>query len=130
MSVITKEGRKLANDLEAKVGATFGLVSPVYASRLNRAAIEYQKVQTEFCNGDDPISRTNWEAWDRKWNHKAERIESNIRMIVADMFKPEHGVRVKFEGDPRGFCVYLMHPEIGGNTMGGDEHGYGVGVRS
>lgn len=36
------------------------------------------------------------------------------------------GVTIEVGGDPRGYCLKLHHPAIGGNTWGGDVSGWGI----
>ncbi len=113
MTQITTKGRNLANELS---GPKTGLVSPSAMSLLCRKAVAYSRLQVERCNGDR-MEAMGWEKWD-KWLGKSEdRLEGQIRAIVAE-FLPDH--TVTFEGDPRGCTVRIVRPDGRGNTMDGN----------
>lgn len=52
-----------------------------------------------------------------------KRYQTIINLIVAHY----EGCSVKFDGDPRGYCVKVFFPGGESNTWGGKEEGFGVG---
>jgi hypothetical protein len=50
-------------------------------------------------------------------------LEKSIRSVLE-----QAGLTLNhFNGDPRGYTVYLDLPDVSYNTLGGQEHGYGIG---
>jgi len=60
---------------------------------------------------------------------KAERQSDSLTKKADTLLLP-YGLHSRTTGDPRGFCLRLHalpgHPELKGNTWGGDDSGYGV----
>lgn len=54
-------------------------------------------------------------------NPIGERIEARAAKIAA-----KYGAKINAQGDPRGYCLYIVRDGLRGNTWGGDEHGFGV----
>ncbi len=83
---------------------------------LQKAASRATSRATAYCNGHI----TN-----DKYERQTGQIETKLKPILLP-FK----IRAKTTGDPRGFCLRLLHingsDPIKGNTWGGDEDGYGI----
>lgn len=91
----------------------FGLQDRKDLENLVRLAKEYHKIQEHDCNG----TKTE------RMNAREINIETEIRAMVA-----KYGLKVHFDGDPRGYCVKLHAPQGNvWNTLGGRETGYGIG---
>lgn len=79
-------------------------------------AKRHHTLQTRYCSEEmNDETRAGCEA-------KEAHLEIDIQKIAKHF-----GLRVKFDGDPRGFTVKLHAPHGDvGNTWGGDSVGYGV----
>ena len=52
-----------------------------------------------------------------------QNLEDKVRSILA-----RAGMALNhFNGDPRGYAVYIDLPDGSYNSFGGREHGYGIG---
>lgn len=122
MSTIRETARRVAHELS---GPETGLILPSALVPVIRDCRAYARVQVERCNGCDPLSRSDWEAWERKLDRAEARLEARIRAALSEAV-PLDGLRVEFGGDPRGYTVKIHHPAIRPNTWGGEESGYGV----
>ena len=82
-------------------------------------AKRHHTLQERLCNG----------IADEKALKRAEKMGDTYEKKIASILKP-YGIRCSFSGDPRGFTVKL-HVDVKGfyNTFGGQETGYGVGVK-
>lgn len=91
----------------------FGLYERNEIQDMVRMSKSYSRIQEHDCNGT-----------------KTKRMESTERGLekrisaIAEKF----GLKVEFQGDPRGFTVKL-HAQKSNvyNTLGGSESGYGIG---
>ena len=91
----------------------FGLTERNEMQWVVRLAKEYHRIQEHDCNGTKTPRMATRET----------TIENLIRDIVTKV-----GLRVHFDGDPRGYCVKLHAPNQDVyNTWGGKESGYGIG---
>lgn len=91
----------------------FGLADRSEIQDLVRLAKEYHKIQEHDCNG----TKTP------RMESRESNIETEIKTITT-----KFGLKVHFDGDPRGFCVKLHAPKNDvWNTWGGADTGYGIG---
>jgi hypothetical protein len=65
-----------------------------------------------------------------EFERRERRIVKGARAVLDDLAQ---GMPIRFRAvgievthDPRGYCLHLFHPEIGHNTWGGKESGYGI----
>lgn len=65
-------------------------------------------------------------ACNRELTRREVKRTENLKQAVCRLVI-EYGIsNVDFNGDPRGYAVYLHFPDGRGNTMGGDETGWGI----
>jgi hypothetical protein len=95
----------------------FGLRGRELVQDMVNKAKRHHTLQERFCSEDMPERiRKHCEA-------KEAGLEADIRAIAAGF-----GLKVKFDGDPRGFTVKLHAPKgTVWDTWGGAETGYGIG---
>lgn len=68
---------------------------------------------------------TNAVHWCNGTKDQAKCIAANVRYLAqaTEILKP-YGLKAKVGGDPRGYCLHILG--LPGNTLGGDEEGYGI----
>lgn len=103
-------------DREEFVAAVVEEGLPLKKARLVlRNAATVQRLAVKECNEELTAS-------DRRRDQLAQ---ARIRALVEP-----HGIKPRFGGDPRGYCVKLLLPKTKKwNTWGGAEEGYGVPTR-
>jgi hypothetical protein len=91
----------------------FGLSDREAVCDMVRLAKAYHRIQEHDCNG----TKTK----------RMETMERNLECRIEEI-AVKYGLRVVFEGDPRGYVVKLFSPlKNVYNTWGGVESGYGIG---
>jgi hypothetical protein len=86
------------------------------AAIARRNAAMYKTIQERWCN-EEMSDRTT-----ATLEAREQRMEARIRDLLAP-----YGITVSFQGDPRGYCVYLHLPSGRYNSWGGKEYGFGIG---
>lgn len=81
------------------------------ALALHKLGNKARKLAEENCNGTLPELRY-------------ARLDGEILREATTILSPYKGLKASSGGDPRGY-VFHIHG-LPGNTLGGDEHGYGI----
>lgn len=99
--------------------AVFGLTEQHMVQDMVNLAKRHHTLAERFCSEEmTPETQARCEA-------KEKGIEAELRTLAK-----RFGLRVHFDGDPRGFTVKLHAPSgEAHNTWGGSEVGYGIGVK-
>jgi hypothetical protein len=103
------------------------ILSAYIATIGKRTPLEAAHDATELCSLARSLHRLNEAACnygltDRQGT-RALSLEKSIRSALE-----RAGLALNhFNGDPRGYAVYIDLPDGSYNTLGGREHGYGIG---
>jgi hypothetical protein len=82
------------------------------AIKIRRLAIKHDRYATLYCN--------------RELTEQEQRKHEQIKTKLASLLPND--VKVKLEGDPRGYTTKLFFTGGEYNTWGGSESGYGVPI--
>jgi hypothetical protein len=119
MPVITKRGDALAHTLARFIGLTDE--TREVCSLICRREPEYTRIQEACCSEDMGDKRR------ARMERREAAIEAHVLKLVERLPNTDNGpITVKFEGDPRGYCIKLVVPGQpgAGNTWGlGGEFG-------
>lgn len=95
----------------------FGLEERAQLNTLIAMARKHNRIQERWCS----------EEMSDATRAQVERMEAALETNITEA-AAVFGLRVHFDGDPRGFTVKLHTPAGDvGNTWGGDAVGYGIG---
>jgi hypothetical protein len=106
------EANELCEAMRKAGVPTFQDLRPVHVGKLVSLAREHGRLMLKDCNGE--LTETDAQ--------RVETVETKIREIAAPL-----GLKVHFDGDPRGYTVKLHSEPACWNTWGGKESGYGIG---
>jgi membrane protein implicated in regulation of membrane protease activity len=103
---------RLTDQLGRYVGWAPGISAT--ASELVRAAQSYSRIQERWCSEEMSDETT------AKLEARETKLERKITDLVWDLPTPDEGRwSVRFEGDPRGHTVRIVHPD--GAEIGVDQ---------
>ncbi len=103
--LLEHESKPVHKDWDSKVDPIlFALKLQQYATRL------YRYAETECNYGLTP-----------EQNKRVESLEQKVKNLCAEL-----GIKVTFNGDPRGYAVKLHFANEAHNTWGGKEEGWGI----
>jgi hypothetical protein len=107
--------------------AQHAVLSAYIASIGKRTPREAAQDATELCSLARALHRLNEAACNcgltPQQEKRMQRLEERIRTVLARSGLPLN----HFNGDPRGYAVYVDLPDGSYNSFGGREHGYGIG---
>lgn len=86
------------------------------AMRLQKLGRRARNNETKRCNVPDYYSEENHGC---KYNGEQARMSALLREILAP-----YRLKGSVGGDPRGYCLHILG--LPGNTLGGDEDGFGI----
>ena len=103
------------------------VLSAYIASIGKRTPREAAQDATELCTLARALHRLNETACNYGLTPRQEKrmqiLEGRVRTVLG-----QAGLTLNhFNGDPRGYAVYVDLPDGSYNSFGGREHGYGVG---
>ena len=107
MANVTERGKKLA--------AALGVTDAETCSLIARAAVTYQRLEIEACNGDHRKRFGDFDGW-KSWLDKQRRDVG--RRLVRLVAKLGDGYGVLLGGDPRGCVVKVTTPDKRANDIG------------
>ena len=81
----------------------------------------------ELCRLADSLNRLNETACNSGLSTQQETRQQKLQERVKAVLEIAGLPLNHFEGDPRGFAVYIDLPDGHYNSFGGREHGYGIG---
>lgn len=110
-------------ELAVRLGRIYPIASPLHivdaVRQLSRAAATVNRLAVLECNEPcDPDVLKNG-------RERAYRVARRA-LDVLETSNPKQKVAVHIGGDPRGYCLKLHNAELGYNTWGGAEEGWGV----
>lgn len=120
---ITKDDRETRAQLAAQLARLYPDVSHWQIARdvdaLGRLGRRAHRHAERMCS-DEGYYNANTD--ENGVDVKDARAEARAAQIAARY----PGMKIRLEGDPRGYVLYVTAPGLLGNTWGGDEHGFGV----
>lgn len=115
MATVTTKGRALAWRLNRYIGTTYEIEQT--CSLIARAATTYARIQEIWCS----VELSDY--WTGVYEERETQLERRISNLVASLPVPDYPEndrpwRVRFDGDPRGYVVSIIHPEQVGREAG------------
>jgi hypothetical protein len=109
---------------ESAKASRIGLLNVIgFAAAFEAAERSLRAINTRQCNGY--MNERTWKE-DEAAKLRDERREAKLRAKVEG-FADQLGIKVQFNGDPRGAAVKIHTPKCGKyNTFGGAEDGWAV----
>jgi hypothetical protein len=102
MANVTERGKKLAKALGVTDAETCSLIA--------RAAVTYQRLEIEACNGDQRKRFSDLDQWQAWLNKQRRDVGRRLTRLVATL---GDGYGVRLDGDPRGCVVKVTTPMLG-----------------
>ena len=99
-------------------------------NRLHRYETTLQRINENDCNGHPKMvteyrdgKKYQFEVEDQKWAERDAKKEKSIQEKAVALLKP-YGIKVQFNGDPRGGAIRMFLPDKSSN--GWDQETWGI----
>lgn len=106
-----------------------GINTTAILTRLHRYETTLQRINENDCNGHPRMTTEyrdgkmyRYEVEDEKWAARDAKKEASIQKKVVDLLSP-YGIKVKFNGDPRGGAIRMLLPDHTSNGWDGETWG-------
>jgi hypothetical protein len=103
------------------------VLSAYIASVGKRTPRDAAQDAAELCRFANSLNRLNEIACNSGLTERQERRKQNLQTRIKAALERAGLVLNHFNGDPRGYAVYLDLPDGSCNSFGGRECGYGIG---
>ena len=92
-----------------------------------RCPLDAARDASELCSLARSLHRLNEAACNYDLTERQKKRMRSLEKSVRSVLERAGLTLNHFNGDPRGYAVYIDLPDGSYNTLGGRQHGYGIG---